>query len=82
MGITTNDFFENIYSALFSPKAFFERQDANISVRVAFATIVFISIIYKTAEGIFNKSILNVSFLGSLLFNRNNINVVFNGSIF
>lgn len=63
MGITTNDFFENIYSVIFSPKAFFEREDLTISIRLAFATVVFISLIYNVTKGIFDSSIVNTSFI-------------------
>ena len=45
MGITVNDFFENIYSVIFSPKAFFEREDITISIRLALVTVIFISLI-------------------------------------
>ena len=41
MGITVNDFFENIYSVIFSPKAFFEREDITISIRLALVTVIF-----------------------------------------
>jgi len=69
MGITTDKFFENIYSAVFSPKAFFEREDENISVRVAAGTVVLVSLIYQFASGIFNASILKVTFIFTLTMN-------------
>lgn len=67
MGITTNDFFENIYSVIFSPKAFFEREDIKISTRLAICTIIFIATISKITIGIFNGDIRNLFFIFSLL---------------
>lgn len=67
MGITVNDFFENIYSVIFSPKAFFEREDITISIRLALVTVIFISLINKITLGIFDCSILNAMFILSLL---------------
>ena len=67
MGITVNDFFENIYSVIFSPKAFFEREDITISIRLALVTVVFIALINKITLGIFDGSILNLMFILSLL---------------
>ena len=66
MGITTNDFFENIYSVIFSPKAFFEREDMQISSRLAVSTVIFIAVITKLAIGIFNGEIHNLLFLLSV----------------
>lgn len=67
MGITTNDFFENIYSVIFSPKAFFEREDIKISMRLAIATIALIATISKITVGIFNGDIRNLFFIFSIL---------------
>ena len=67
MGITVNDFFENIYSVIFSPKAFFEREDITISIRLALVTVVFIALINRITLGIFDGSILNLMFILSLL---------------
>ncbi len=67
MGITVNDFFENIYSVIFSPKAFFEREDITVSIRLAVVTVVFIALINKLTLGIFDGSILSVMFILSLL---------------
>ena len=67
MGITTNDFFENIYSVIFSPKAFFEREDMQISTRLAICTVVFVATISKITIGIFNGDIRNFLFIISLL---------------
>ncbi len=67
MGITTNDFFENIYSVIFSPKAFFERNDLTVSVRLAIGTVIFIASMYKIALGITDKSILDIWFIFKLI---------------
>ena len=67
MGITTDNFFENIYSVIFSPKAFFEREDMTISIRLAIATLVLITVISKLASGIFDSSISNVMFIFSII---------------
>ena len=67
MGITTNDFFENICSVIFSPKSFFERDDLTVSVRLALGTVVFIAILNKIAAGIFDKSIASVMFIPSII---------------
>ena len=67
MGITTNDFFENIYSVIFSPKAFFEREDIKTSTRLAVGTIAFVATISKVAAGIFSGDIRNLFFIFSIL---------------
>ena len=67
MGITTDEFFENIYSVIFSPKSFFERTDLKISIRLALATIIFIAFIGKVLSGISNGSIFNITFIFSLI---------------
>lgn len=67
MGITTNNFFENIYSVIMSPKSFFEREDLKISVRLALATIIFVSIIKKITEGILYGDIANFGFIFSII---------------
>ena len=68
MGITVNDFFENIYSVIFSPKAFFEREDVTVSIRLAVVTVVFIALINKLTLGIFDGSILSLMFIFSLFY--------------
>ena len=75
MGITTDNFFENIYSVIFSPKQFFERKDLNISLRLAISTIVFIAIMTKTTMGIFDGSVLHWTFIFLLIWNI--ISIVF-----
>ncbi len=67
MGITTNDFFENIYSVIFSPKAFFERNDIVASTRLGVITVIFIAAVNKLAGGIFDGSILNIFFIFSFI---------------
>ncbi len=67
MGITTNDFFENIYSVIFSPQAFFEREDITVSTRLALGTVIFISVLTKIALGLFDKSILSYTFIFGLI---------------
>lgn len=68
MGITTDEFFENIYSVIFSPKAFFEKKDIKVSIRLAIGTIIFITLFSKLAQGVFNGSLLMFSFWSSLFF--------------
>lgn len=60
MGITTDEFFENIYSIIFSPKEFFERKTVKISIRVAIANVLFVALISKLAMSIFDGSILKL----------------------
>lgn len=68
MGITTNDFFENIYSVIFSPKAFFERQDLQISIRLAIATILFVSSVTIILGAVLSGDILSILFPFSFVF--------------
>ncbi len=69
MGITTEEFFENIYSVIFSPKSFFERNDMKMSVRLALATIIFVAFISKLASGIIDNSIREPIFILFLIWN-------------
>ena len=66
MGITTNDFFENIYSVIFSPKAFFERENIQISTRLAVCTVIFIATISNLAMGVLYGEIRNIVFIFSI----------------
>lgn len=68
MGITTDKYFENIYSVIFSPKAFFEQEDLAVSTRLAAATIVLITTIAKLSSAIFDGSILQPAFILGLIF--------------
>ncbi len=63
MGITTDEFFENIYSVIFSPKAFFEKKDRTISIRLAAATVAFIAVINKLIASVFGTSTTNIFLL-------------------
>ncbi len=67
MGITTDEFFENIYKVIFNPKEFFEQKDMTVSVRLALATIILIAVINKFSFGIFDGSVLKISFIFSLI---------------
>lgn len=69
MGITVNNFFENIYSVIFSPKAFFESKDIKISLRLAIATIISIVIFSKITSAVFDGSLMTFSFVTALIFN-------------
>lgn len=66
MGITTDSFFEKIYNVIFEPKLFFKQDNTNISIRLACAVIAVIAAINKCSSGIFDGSILKVSFALSL----------------
>ncbi len=63
MGITTEEFFENIYSVIFSPKEFYNRTDLTKSVRLGAATVAFIAVIVKTAFEVFNNGIHSWTFI-------------------
>ena len=67
MGITINDFFENIYSAIFSPKDFFEN-NRQISIRVAIGTIALSYSVYKISEYIAGDKIIDYSFVFPFVF--------------
>ena len=67
MGITTDKYFENLYSVIFSPKAFFEREDLTISIRLAVTTVILITVLSKIATSIFDGSITNMWFVPSLI---------------
>ncbi len=67
MGITLDKYFENIHSVIFSPKAFFEREDETISVRLGITTIVLITVISKVTVSIFDSTITDHFFILSLL---------------
>lgn len=67
MGITTENFFENIYQVIFEPKTFFEKEDKNISIRLALGTIIFIAIFTNIAKAIIESNLTNWFFIFSLL---------------
>lgn len=66
MGITTEQFFENIYSVIFCPKEFYEREDITKSTRLAILTVVSIALIAKLAFDIFNRQIQSVFYVFGL----------------
>ena len=63
MGITADEFFENIYSVIFSPKEFFERKEIKISLRIALFNVLFIALFSKVSSGILYGSIFHINFL-------------------
>lgn len=67
MGITADEFFENIYSVIFSPKAFYENKELKMSLRVALGTIIFVALINKFAQAILDGSVIKFTFISSLL---------------
>ena len=67
MGITTENFFENIYEVIFSPKKFFEKEDQKISIRLALCTIIFLTIFVQLSKGIINSEITNWFFIFNLI---------------
>ncbi len=67
MGITSNDFFEYLYSVIFSPKAFFEKKDIQISIRLAIALIISIAAINSLSAGIINRTIYHWTFILSFI---------------
>ena len=67
MGITTENFFENIYQVIFTPKEFFENKEKNISIRLALCTIIFITTFTKIAKAILESNLTNWFFIFSLI---------------
>ena len=63
MGITADNFFENIYSVIFSPKEFFENKEIKISLRLALFNVLFIALFSKISSGILYGNIFNMKFL-------------------
>ena len=57
MGITTDNFFENIYKLIFTPKSFFNNENCCISVRLAVCIVIFVTVFTKTASAVFSSSI-------------------------
>ncbi len=66
MGITTEQFFENIYNVIFSPKTFFENENMTVSVRLAIGTVIFVSVFTTVMSSVFDGSIINLSFFFKL----------------
>ncbi len=67
MGITVDDFFENIYNVIFSPKDFFENGNIKKSIRVAIATVLLVYAINKISEGILSGKIYDCSYIASFI---------------
>lgn len=67
MGITAENFFENIYQVIFTPKAFFENKEKTISIRLALCTIIFITIFTKVAKAILERNLTEWYFIFSLI---------------
>ncbi len=57
MGITINDFFENIYNVIFSPKEFFNSENIITSTRLAAGTIIFLSTFMTLITSVFTGEI-------------------------
>ncbi len=57
MGITINDFFENIYNVIFSPKEFFNSENIITSTRLAAGTIIFLSAFMTLITSVFTGEI-------------------------
>ena len=67
MGITTENFFENIYQVIFTPKEFFEKEEQTISIRLALCTIISITIFTQISKAILNSELTNWFFIFSLI---------------
>ena len=67
MGITTDNFFENIYNVIFSPNDFFENEEITFSTRLAAGTVAFITVLMKTSAATADGSIHNWSFIFALI---------------
>lgn len=68
MGITTEEFFQNIYNVLFSPKEFFEDENSNISIRLAVGLVIVMTVINKSADAIIDNTMSNWAYILSLIF--------------
>ena len=67
MGITAEKYFENLYSVIFSPKAFFKREDLSISIRLAITTITLVTVFTKCTIATFEGTLGTGSFYASLI---------------
>ena len=67
MGITTEEFFQNVYKVMFSPKDFFENENMIVSVRLAVCVIFAMTAINKLAFAIADNSINGWTFIFSLI---------------
>ncbi len=68
MGITADEFFENVYNVIFSPKSFFDNKEVKVSVRLAVATVVIMSVIGSLTKLVIDESIAFVLSIPMLLF--------------
>lgn len=68
MGIRAEEFFENVYNVIFSPKSFFENKDVKVSVRLALATVILMSIISSLTKSVIDESIAFIFMLPILIF--------------
>ena len=68
MGITSEEFFQNVYNVIFSPRDFFENDNMEISSRLAIGVIAVMTVINKFTFAIADNSINGWSFLFTLLF--------------
>lgn len=67
MGIKTDEFFENIYSVIFSPKEFFENKDIKISLRVALFNILFITIFANSVVSVLQGKFFRLDFIFEII---------------
>ncbi len=67
MGITTEEFFQNVYNVMFSPKDFFENENVNSSLRLAIGVIAAMTVVNKFAFALAGNSINGWSFIFSLI---------------
>ena len=67
MGITSEEFFQNIYNVIFSPKEFFENDNQNISTRLSIGIIAIMSVLNKTAYVIASDSLIGFTYIFTLM---------------
>ena len=69
MGITTEEFFQKVYSVMFSPKNFFEieSENNNFSTRLAIGIVSVMAVINKFAHAIADNAIDGFSFIFTLI---------------
>ena len=67
MGITVEKYFENLYSVIFSPKAFFKREDLSISIRLAITTITLVTVFTKCTIATFEGTIGTGGFYAGII---------------
>lgn len=56
MGITLDNFFQNIYDVIFSPKAFFENENMTVSTRLAAGLVTVYALLNASMEAAFDSS--------------------------